>query len=148
MSTAQHTAGRLKVRHLVAGVDFLETEDGVKLLAKLHEHEASSHADARRLVACWNACVDADTEEIERLSAGHSLPRLVTYLRGRLDRVESVLEAVRDSRDVLLAALAQVNRELGELKDQARVVARCFEDASHIDNAEVLKLRELVEGRS
>ena len=119
MSTSRNTAGRLKTRRPV-GVDFLETEEGGKLVASLYYHEATSEADARRLVACWNACEGVTTEHIEKLSEGPSLPALVEYLRGRLDRAESALECARDQREEYAAEAKRLRQELAALKGEQK----------------------------
>ena len=90
--SAQHTQGRVKVQHPDAGERGLEVafEPGLeRLCADITE------ANARRLVACWNACEGISTDALERL--------------GTLDRARVDLDVIRAQaiaqRDELLALL-------------------------------------------
>lgn len=68
-------------------------------------------ANARRLVACWNACEGLSTEALERL--------------GTLDRAKVELDVIRTKaiaqRDELLAALHQIVGH--DLPDENAIVA-------------------------
>lgn len=58
--------------------------------APLHDFNAEQRANARRLVACWNACEGVDTQTLEQ----HPAP----------------FSALRAERDELLAALREIEK--------------------------------------
>ena len=62
--SAQHTQGRVKVQHPHAGERGWEVafEPGLEQLC-----QDITEANARRLVACWNAFDGLDTEQIESM---------------------------------------------------------------------------------
>lgn len=64
--TTQHTQGRLKVQHPHAGNRGYEIafEPGIEQVC-----QNVTEANARRLVACWNALDGISTAEIEAASA-------------------------------------------------------------------------------
>ena len=84
----QHTPGRLKaIKHSIYSDD-----DGhsvaMTFLISQSEHD---EANARRLVACWNACEGLDTETLEKE------PQMKNWVASYLERTRQ--------RDELLAAL-------------------------------------------
>ena len=103
--SAQHTQGPLQHRHL----DYLQICDtdgekrGCAPVARVTggkngETRAEARANARRLVACWNACLGLTTENLERY--------------GTLDRASVASHVRRDElqrdRDELLSALKEL----------------------------------------
>ena len=57
-----------------------------------------SEANARRLVACWNACEGISTEALEMLLVGsESLPHTIEVIR---DQRSDLLEAAMELKDV------------------------------------------------
>ena len=96
MST-DHTPGRVTFREDGDANHWsMLTEDGRWLLAILHNGESPSErqvANFRRLAACWNACENASTEDLEALTRPGDVSWACT-----IDRL------VRE-RDELLAAL-------------------------------------------
>jgi len=106
MSEAKHTPGRLTLVDIYADHE-IRTKDGL-LLAVL---DARQRANAKRLIACWNALEGiADPENM--------VPRL---LRANEQVLE--LEPLRIQRDELLAALALLVDTYGQntpMWDQAR----------------------------
>ena len=88
--SAQHTAGRVRVQHPHAGDRGWEVafEPGLEQLC-----QDISQANARRLVACWNACEGIEDPE-----------NVIPQLRRANDLVQQ-LEPLRIQRDELLAAL-------------------------------------------
>ena len=116
MST--HTPGNLSVRNKIA---IYSVDEGGKCIAVTSVSETDVE-DARRLVACWNACDGIPTESIECDLNG--------LLMGAVRRTNSA-EAQRDE---LLAALKQRT-------DDFIIAAACRElRARYLEDAETLKL--------
>ena len=97
--SAQHTQRRVKVQHPDAGERGLEVafEPGLeRLCADITE------ANARRLVACWNACEGIPTEALEAYPAitGNGI---------------KAIRAVEAQRDELLEALRMVMACAGDI---------------------------------
>jgi hypothetical protein len=88
--SAQHTPGRVRVQHPHAGDRGWEVafEPGLEQLC-----QDISQANARRLVACWNACEGIEDPE-----------NVIPQLRRANDLVQQ-LEPLRIQRDELLEAL-------------------------------------------
>jgi len=77
-----------------------------------------SEADARRLVACWNACEGLSTEALERLG---------TIDRTRVER--DVLHAqARNQRDILLNAAIEFRRSVWTGDHTAKPVTEALAD--------------------
>lgn len=93
---APHT--QTKLAHRFGRIFSVDRENlTIANIARAHDGDYSE-ANARRLVACWNACEGLSTEALERL--------------GTLDRARVALDVVRvqaiAQRDELLAALESV----------------------------------------
>jgi hypothetical protein len=80
----QHTTGQLKHHggHILGPVEVLVAFCGESTVAGIHGSYGiginEAKANARRLVACWNACQQIETETLEKftlgvISAEHSL---------------------------------------------------------------------------
>jgi hypothetical protein len=97
---AQHTQGQLRAGPNggyglgpVNAIFIAESEVCGELIARLDTNPPNPNveADARRLVACWNACEGIDTEHLER----HGLPafaKTISDLREQRDDLLAVLE--------------------------------------------------------
>ncbi len=99
--SAQHTQGRVKVQHPDAGERGLEVafEPGLeRLCADITE------ANARRLVACWNACEGLPDEFLN----SNPIKQLVQSVWDRNSELEG-------QRDELLAALRMVMACAGDI---------------------------------
>jgi hypothetical protein len=118
--SAQHTPGRLMTQvesHAIADTGDSKT---LKLMAVVFNAlDGKDEADARRLVACWNASEGLSTEDLE--TAGNSFNgwRLASYamndakaqrdeLQKTLMSIEAKVDALIAQRDELLAALKQI----------------------------------------
>lgn len=88
MTTTSHTPGRLKVQHPHAGNRGWEIafEPGLEQVC-----QNVTEANARRLVACWNACEGLDTDKLERFGLGTAFGSEIFELRAQRDEL---LEAV------------------------------------------------------
>lgn len=96
--TDAHTQGRLKVFNAYADPEI--RDEAERFVANVgFSGNARSVADARRLVACWNACIDVDTKLLEQNPAPFS--------------------ALRAERDELLKQVNQLKREVSEARAKA-----------------------------
>jgi len=84
------------------------------------ERTPRCEANARRLVACWNACEGIDTDHLEK----HGLPDFAE----KISDLSSQLETVTQQRAVLLEALTRV-LALPVHPDAIRLAHRRAEDA-------------------
>lgn len=69
-----YTQGLLRAGHPVCGLEVdrscLFNSDGTRMAMVFTTHRArGAEADARRLAACWNACIDVPTETLELASS-------------------------------------------------------------------------------
>lgn len=100
MSAEKHTQGRLTVvRHGAivggpireyvngSGQDQVAMTTGAEWMA-----EGEKEANARRLVACWNACEGSTTESLELLGSDYIKP-LVDLIRQRDELLAALYEA-------------------------------------------------------
>lgn len=102
---SKHTHGCLTLFQVGDHLEFLcpATEDGESILTITHEDNTAfavvlSDMTARRLVACWNALLDAPTELLEQaVSAGITDVSMGNLFSSRLK--------LQNQRDELLAAL-------------------------------------------
>ena len=122
--SAKHTAGRVRVQHPYAGDRGWEVafEPGLEQLC-----QDISEANARRLVACWNACEGISTEALE----GDDAPRKL-----REDR-----DLLLAQRDELLAQLKKV-REVIAAWNQAFVETVTNQSTGLIDDPEDILIAE------
>lgn len=74
--------------------------------------------DARRLVACWNACTEIDTDTLEELGPNASLAKIAAKAIAQRDELlEALREANRlnllgfDCDEVLSAAIQKATKE-------------------------------------
>lgn len=116
MST--HTPGRLTVTHNSWETSTIYCEGKevarVHMDSEAHEDDEQHCENARRLVACWNACDGLPTESLEKL--------------GTLDRANVEMNVFRAhllaQRDALLAELHRMENHpasrIGELPEMAR----------------------------
>ena len=74
--SAQHTPGRLMAFTLYADTEIRHADAGL-LLAVVAAGTRNKEADARRLVACWNACESLTTEQVEQIDG--LLPAKLSY---------------------------------------------------------------------
>lgn len=95
-----HTQGPLKALpvHESGWVDIYKANkhetNGLPIISTRHEN---SEANARRLVACWNACEGIDTEDLEAGSVS-----IIHKLH------DATAKRVLEQRDELLAALKDI----------------------------------------
>lgn len=102
---AQYTPGRLKVQHPHAGERGWEIafEPGVEQVC-----QDITEANARRLVACWNACDGIETYQLELMTGDLAIKEQITA-SGKAKRTPTLRAvAYRRQRDELLAALKGV----------------------------------------
>lgn len=96
---SQHTPGRLSLFTLYADPEIRQADAGV-LVAVVppwgvaSEQPDARHANARRLVACWNACDGLLTEQVEQIDG--LLPAKLSY------------QVMQRQREALLADLEHV----------------------------------------
>lgn len=95
--SAQHTPGRLESKTHTYGIadtgdydSIFEIWGGEKVIAWFGG-EDTDEANARRLVACWNACEGIDTEYLE---GDESLPHYARRLMTQRDELLAALEKI------------------------------------------------------
>ena len=124
----QHTPGRLKnVKHSIysdAGYSIALT-----LLTRSSLGEEHDEANARRLVACWNACDGLSTEHIEAIGTrGDTLAGMLLAFRESESELmaqrNELLEALKHIEGV---ALADEWRDLPEIAKHARAAIQKVE---------------------
>lgn len=96
MLNAQHTQGRLKALNLYATPEIRDQEE--IFVAAVGDGLPRSVSNARRLVACWNACIDFPTADLE------SCPD------GGLFHLAAHANELAIQRDELLALLKETDR--------------------------------------
>ena len=98
--TTQHTPGKLKMQNPHAGERGFEIalEPGLEQVC-----QDVTEANARRLVACWNACEGLTTEHLENIDM------LGETLAGRFADFHASERELMDTRDELLAALKELD---------------------------------------
>ena len=109
-NVAKHTQGRLTLNPI--RLDQICTADGSACIATANRDAAPPlevMANARRLVACWNACDGINTELIEAASDG-----LLARALGQVSSKHDALRSAEAQRDKLLVAL-QLARKLAHL---------------------------------
>ena len=67
MNDARHTQGRLKAFNLYATPEIRDQDD--EFVAHLKDGGPRSVSNARRLVACWNACDGVPTADLEQYAS-------------------------------------------------------------------------------
>lgn len=103
--SAQHTPGRIKVQHPHAGERGWEVafEPGLeRLCADIAE------ANARRLVACWNACEGIETYALELMTGDLSIRNQITATGKAKPKPTKKAVEYRRQRDELLEALERL----------------------------------------
>lgn len=109
--SAQHTPGRLKaIKHSIYSDDEGHSV-AMTFLISQSEHD---EANARRLVACWNACEGISTESLE---SGQPMMAVFQKEQSRADRAEV-------GRDELLAALKHIASHGNKMDFDAVAYAR------------------------
>ena len=119
-----HTTGRV-----MAGVSKFQgrevftavaSDNAQKIVALLGfcgaDDEAESIANARRLVACWNACEGIDTYALELMTGDLSISNQITAIASRKPKGKKT--AYRTQRDELLAALKAMLTHMGMDEDE------------------------------
>ncbi len=152
MTQVAHTPGPLLVAYTHEGGTKIAIDDepGMQgerdydLFTVTHGDPDELEANARRLVACWNACVDEDIEYLEgvvsmgttlRKEINEALNRKEQY-QGELCAMERQRDALNIQRDALLNALnackqamaaaieaLAINEEAAALCEQAEIIA-------------------------
>jgi hypothetical protein len=101
-----HTPGKLSIGHPPPnGEQTIGTAQGLMLFVATTGAEVPTKANARRLVACWNACEGLETSFIE------------TAVSSLVEHAETAIEVaatLKAQRDELLAALKTINSRLLE----------------------------------
>lgn len=142
----KHTQGRLKATRLGAivggpireyvngsGQDQVAMTTGAEWM-----DEGEKEANARRLVACWNACEGIPTADLEQYAAldgvDHETVASLRFIGGLVRQ-----------RDELLAALASCRRELGYCAQQLQTsgwkVGSTINDAITSADAAIAKVK-------
>ena len=114
----------------------IQTQDGtVVALAVAHDVQPFSEVDsspvARRLVACWNACQNIETEVLEQ----HALGVLGADYSQTLNELKAANQRLKSQRDDLLAALRKVSTclngwiEIADEEDQRDYDKEALEEA-------------------
>lgn len=120
MST-EHTPGRLESKTHTYGIadtgdydSIFEIWGGEKVIAWFGG-EDTDEANARRLVACWNACEGIETYALELMTGDLSIKQQITAT-GSAKPPKPTSKAVeyRRQRDELLAALKEARRWIGD----------------------------------
>ena len=120
--SAQHTPGRLVVR----GGYSIYTTDGTPvadtcLTASIPDND---EANARRLVACWNACEGIDTEYLE---GDDSLPHYARRLMAQRDELLAALRMVMAcAGDISAAPDGLLEMALDDGDEETRRQANAF----------------------
>ena len=120
------TPGRLKMQNPHDGERGFEIalEPGLEQVC-----QDVTEANARRLVACWNACEGIDTEHLENIDM------LGETLAGRFAAFHASERELMDTRDELLEALKHIEgvaladewRDLPEIAKHARAAIQKVE---------------------
>lgn len=109
-----HTAGRLVVKAMNEYYADLNTPDGRTLAS-------SSLPIARRLAACWNACENVPTEQVEELASISGVPGLwlcLEELRANNRTFRAERDSARTELDVMREAHTNAASERDVLRDQ------------------------------
>lgn len=98
-----HTKGPLTYGHV--GDDFWigDNSDGLNNIARVYWEMGEipeGRDNASRIVACWNACIDFDTDELLEKYDGVSMT-----LKFIMDQQSECIKELRRQRDELLGAL-------------------------------------------
>lgn len=98
---SKHTPGRVKVQHPHAGPRGWEVafEPGLEQLC-----QNITEDNARRLVACWNACDGIETYALELMTGNLSIKEQITATGKQKPKQTSKTIEYRRQRDELLAA--------------------------------------------
>lgn len=125
MSTTQHTPGR--VYHDKRGFPYADIKSetgrnvactwGINRQPKTREaaeqQKQIARANARRIVACWNALIDEDTEHLERLvEMGTTLRKEHEECLRLKEMYQVQLNKAEAQRDELLKALSEAKEAL------------------------------------
>lgn len=102
--SAQHTQGRLKAFNLYATPEIRDQEE--IFVAAVGDGLPRSVSNARRLVACWNACIDFPTADLESCPDG-GLFHLAAHANELAIQRDELLAALRlavrqNSHDMLM----------------------------------------------
>ena len=102
MNGEQHTQGRLHVDQNYTELVNIKCGDDWVAEATSHSTIQLNEANARRLVACWNACQGLSTELLEGITTGGDT------LLDRFAQHQKTERELKAQRDQLLEALSQL----------------------------------------
>lgn len=159
---SEHTKGLLRVGHSGAVVadhpiPEMSGSDAVEYYGGHMVAESVTAANARRLVACWNACDGFTTEELE----AHTGPRLLrARLEGAFARIDELLsERNRVGIDISSAILSGIVPDRHPLRSRLELLANhhkheqaladgmvALADQCHLLASLLRELRDGVEG--
>lgn len=145
--TAQHTQGRLVVREIHGSDVTIATSHriGSGLLRTDSDSIPVFHnpEDARRLAACWNACIDFDTETLEGADLHESAYKAECRERDltvERDQLRAELDAMKAQHQQLLVEHSQAARELGSTKADLTAARELLAEVLRIEEAETASL--------
>lgn len=135
-----HIPGRLAVEHTAGSIRYdyepgycgeLIAQDGMTVAAFVNE---PSEADARRLVACWNACEGVPTEVLEAQQSG-GLPWSVA------DQIEQRVQfnAYKEGSEEAFGAVVEQKRKAEER-------ASCIERTIQVQQCVIVDMRAQRDG--
>ena len=101
--SAQHTQGPIRYDYEPGYCGELIARDGVTVAVFVDE---PSESDARRLVACWNACDGISTENLEDNLTVQELATRYNAVLAQRDALLEFAKEVRRTGDTRLASMA------------------------------------------
>ena len=116
-----HTEGKVEYQERSDAYTHIIRGEGYKMIACTPQGSSGTEeADARRLVACWNACEKFSTEDIERANEA--------YPQGR-DRIELILDLTETRKQVVV--LEAERDELVKALRESLITSSAYFNASH-----------------
>ena len=110
--SSQHTPGRINVNGTRLYADDLP---GIDCIATMQvSNQPMWDQDARRLVACWNACEGIETHALELMTGDHAIKEQITATGKQKPRQTRKTIEYRRQRDELLEALKRLATYLDE----------------------------------
>lgn len=125
-----HTQGKLSISDIGVGFEIQDEEESVIFQAQQVPKDRGHNrriANARRLVACWNACDGIGTEELEAGS--------IQKLREQRDELLAALKAIRNASSHVLNG--GFEREATEWAD---ALFECLDQATEQASATIAKV--------
>ena len=111
-----HTPRRLKVHHDHGWLVISDDTDDLYIKVAKGLGASVDKDNARRLVACWNACEGIDTYALELMTGDLSISNQITAIASRKPKGKKT--AYRTQRDELLAALKAMLTHMGMDEDE------------------------------